>query len=435
MDITRTNIWKKMILYSMIFVGTIVCLTGIQIASALIPTQKLQENMKESADFLCEREAFFRLSENLECSNIDRYADSILLSIAYHFEPEKPLTSVMWSSYYYTAYQNENNNFYDTVKQRLPANQQYLRYWHGSAAVVRFWHLFASLKQIYCFHAILLAVLTVLLIGVLVWKRLYGAAVGILCSLTAVSIWYVPFSLEYTWMFLWMLVAALVAVFLALKGKDQVFFAFFLFVGIVTNWLDFLTTETMTLLLPLLLILYIQKKRAAKELSYGFATGCCGLWGVGYAGMWIMKWVLASIVLSENAMPYVKEHIGERIGIGEKHRPIREMTGALVNNIRCLFPADHGALGIAVAVAIGLILLYLCWVYPKKEQDKRQLLCYAFLGMIPYVRYLVLHDHSYLHYFFTYRAQAAGILAICLIVAQIVDWRCIVSGFRRKKKA
>ncbi|MBE5871746.1 MAG: hypothetical protein E7294_10880 [Lachnospiraceae bacterium] len=435
MNRMRNNIGKKIILYSMIFVVTVLCLTGILAASARIPTEKLQENMKKSAGFLCEREVFFKLSENLECSNIDRYADSILLSIAYHFEPEHPLTSVMNASYYFTEYQNENQNFYESVTKRLPANQQYLRYWHGSAAVVRFLHLFFSLRQIYQLHAVLLAVLALSLIFVLLWHRFFGAATGIVCALTAVSIWYVPFSLEYTWMFLWALIAALAAVVLALKGEEQLFFPFFLIVGIVANWLDFLTTETVTLLIPLLLVLAIKQKKEKENSPFGFVAGCCGLWGIGYACMWITKWVLASIVLSENAMPYVKEHIGERIGIGEEHKALREMAGAIKNNIRCLFPANLGPIGVAVVCAVGIVLLYLCWVYPKKEWDRRLLFCCIFLGVIPYIRYLVLHDHSYLHFFFTYRAQAAGILALGLIVTEIVDWRCIGNGVRRKKKS
>lgn len=47
---------------------------------------------------------------------------------------------------------------------------------------------------------------------------------------------------------------------------------------------------------------------------------------------------------------------------------------------------------------------------------------YAFVGIIPYVRYLVLHNHSYVHFFFTYRAQAATIMALFFILLELVEW-------------
>ena len=35
---------------------------------------------------------------------------------------------------------------------------------------------------------------------------------------------------------------------------------------------------------------------------------------------------------------------------------------------------------------------------------------------VPYARYIILHNHSYIHCFFTYRAQAATVAAAVLII-------------------
>ena len=42
------------------------------------------------------------------------------------------------------------------------------------------------------------------------------------------------------------------------------------------------------------------------------------------------------------------------------------------------------------------------------------LLC-ILLGLVPYLRYTVLENHAYLHYFFTYRAQLVTITALLFI--------------------
>lgn len=103
----------------------------------------------------------------MECSKIDRYADSILLGIAYQYDEKQLLESVMSSAYYYTDWQNENNNLYDAVAQEYEANQQYMRYWQGSNVIVRPLLIFFTLKEIYVLNGIVLALLIVVLLGVL----------------------------------------------------------------------------------------------------------------------------------------------------------------------------------------------------------------------------------------------------------------------------
>lgn len=107
------------------------------VAAALIPRDAIRNNMTESAEFLKDGELFGEKIKGVDGSKIDRYADSILLGIAYQYDSGHPLESVMKSAYYYTEYQNENVNLYDAVTGGYEANQQYMRYWHGSIAVVR----------------------------------------------------------------------------------------------------------------------------------------------------------------------------------------------------------------------------------------------------------------------------------------------------------
>ena len=79
-------------------------------------------------------------------SMIDRYADSILLNIAYNYDSDNPLRSVMLSEYYNVPYQNENINLLDSIGGELTANQQYLGYWHGMTIPVRIMHLFTDIR-------------------------------------------------------------------------------------------------------------------------------------------------------------------------------------------------------------------------------------------------------------------------------------------------
>lgn len=72
-----------------------------------------------------------------------------------------------------------------------------------------------------------------------------------------------------------------------------------------------------------------------------------------------------------------------------------------------------------VGVALIIGYAYLAFVYRGKLKNRRRIVMYLAITCIPYVRYIVLHNHSYLHCFFTYRAQLAVFLAIVLILDEL----------------
>lgn len=407
--------------YPAIFLAVVFFLTGLLVLSAQIPQQAIRENMLESAQFLCDGPLFGTAVEGVEGSRIDRYADSILLGIAWQFDGEKPLASVMEASYYYTEYQNENQNMLDAVSQDLPANQQYLRYWHGSIAILRPLLCIFSLPQIYALHGVVLAALALWLLAELCRKKAFVPAFGMVLGLVMTSSWFVPLSLEYTWTYLVMLAGSIIAVNLAYGGKWQHMGILFLLSGMVTNYLDFLTTETLTLLVPLLLVLWIGRTKTEPR---PFAVKAVFAWGCGYVGMWLAKWLLAAVVLGENVLPYVANHVQERLG-GDLGLSLgRYMTGAVLRNVGCLFPLEYGTLGVLATLALVIFGSYVGYVYQKKAVFWERVVLLAVLGLVPYVRYLVLHNHAWLHCFFTYRAQMAAVLAVVMILEELTDWKC-----------
>lgn len=424
--------------YILVFLIVTVLLLGVLVLSAKIPKSAIKENMQESAVYLCEGELFGMVVEGVNSSKIDRYADSILLAIAYQYDSDKPLTSVMWSSYYHSDFDNENENLLAAVTNDYEANQQYLRYWHGSNAIVRPLLTFLKLKEIYILNGVLLVLLIICLFVILLKHKAYVPAVGIAFGLVLTSAWFVPFSLEYTWTYLLMLLASIIGIRLMFKKRYKSMGVFFLICGMVTNYLDFLTTETLTLTVPLLLMLWVEHKQNRQETtknSFHITGKAVAAWGFGYVGMWMMKWLIASIVLSENVMPYVSEHIGERIGGDLGIGLLQYIFGAIWNNIKCLFPFEYGIIGAFTGIALVIFPVYVGYVYYGKHINKKCVILYTLIGLIPYIRYAVLHNHSYLHCFFTYRAQMATILAVVLILEQLTDGRWTVRAYKRRSKA
>ena len=438
MQANKENI--KNILHSIavnvpVFLISAVILTALLVLCTKIPQSAIRSQMEESAEFLKDSELFGCLLDGVAASKIDRYADSILLNIIWQYDSEDPLASVMSSSYYYTPYQNENENLHDAVFDDKEANQQYLRYWHGSAVYLRPLLTFFNIREIYLANSVLFVVLLLVVFFRLIKRKLTAPAVGLGAGALITGCFFVPFSLEYTWVFLLALVFSAIVLNTSFGEKNKRYLTLFMISGMLTSYFDFLTCETLTLLIPLLIFLYAQKQKKPNGYSpVRLAVGCCISWGAGYVLFWISKWILASLVLKENAIPYVSEHISERLGLEAGGSIISMLVSVLPRNIACLFPLGYGYAGLMAGIVLILAVCYIAFVYRRKDTDKRYIALFAVLGLLPYLRYLVFLNHSYLHFFFTYRAQLATIIALVLILDETVDKELLLRKKQKRSK-
>lgn len=419
---------RTFITRTIVFITAALAMAGLLVLVAMIPKDAIQEKCLESAQYLADNELFGDTLEGIAGSRIDRYADSILLNIAYNYDRLHPLKSVILSAYHFDKYQEENINFLNAVTEDLPANQQYLRYWHGSITIIRPLLTLFSIRQIYILNGIILLFLTAVFLIMTIKQRLYAPAIGMITALISTGCWFVPLSLEYMWTFKVMLIASIVALRISDSSKEKNYAVFFLLTGMITNWLDFLTTETVTLLIPLLIILWTKRTLSYdKDPAYGetwyspvkicIESGIA--WLVGYIGMWLSKWILSAIVLRENVIPYISEHISERLGGDVGISLSGYLTGAITRNIGCLFPFGYGSAGFIIGLILPFAAAYLGFVYRRMDFNLKYVLLYAIVGIIPYVRYLILHNHSYIHFFFTYRAQAATVMAVVFMLSEL----------------
>ena len=442
---------KKISSYILIFLFTLEVLLGLLVLAAMIPRDSIRDNVKESAEYYCDRGLFTRKLEGVNASAVDHYADSILVAIAYQYDEENPLESVMWSSYYNDPSKNENTNLLTAVAEGKEANQQYLRYWHGSNTIVKPLLTCFTVKEIYILNAVAIGLLAIALIMLLVVKKAYTPAAAFALGLIATSVWFVPTTFEYTWNYMLMLIISIIGVAMSFKGKWYGVGYLFLLSGMLTNYFDFLSTETITLTVPLLLMLWIRDKnsldndtkisknenitpRDYKKEILMFAGKNTLLWGIGYVGMWISKWVVAAIVLGENTLPYVTVHISQRLDGDVGLNKFEYIYASLARNIKCLLPFEYGAGGVLLGVGLIVFAFYLGYVHYGKKVDKKYITVYGLSALIPYIRFVVLHNHAYLHYFFTYRAQMATIIAVVFILELLTDRRWLAHGKTKRRK-
>lgn len=415
---------KHMIKYILVFAGTAALCAVLLVSSALIPREAVRENTLRSAGFFMDNDVFWDRIAGVPASRVDNYADTITVDIGWCFDGDDPLGSTMRAEYYTVKSENVRDTFVKGISDDTTEKTEYLRYWHGSSAVSRIMHTFTDISGMHTAAAVLIFTLAAVLLAVLIKYRLYAEAVCSALALISVSLWFVPDSIQNVWCFIIMLAAAPVCVLFAVKGRYESVCTALLISGVVTNFFDFLTVETLTLLFPLILVISIKRRNGGSlkdDLIY--AAKCCALWLGGYCLMWVLKWVCAAVILNIDVLPFIGGHISERMYDRGDNGLISYMIEMLARNIGCLFPFGYTEPGVIAALLLTLGFCFYVFVFRKKAWDKRTVLIFLLLGAVVFIRYFILHNHSYGHYFFTYRAQASVMLAVLLSAAEITGVR------------
>ncbi len=184
----------------------------------------------------------------------------------------------------------------------------------------------------------------------------------------------------------------------------------FLLIGILVAYFDFLTYPVVTLGFPLCAYFLMQKGGSLKErleklLAYSAS------WGIGYAGMWGMKWLIADLTLHTGTIRDAAwSIIGRTEAIGGRSR----MNGGwyvISLNLQEYQWGYYAALGAAVVFLAAALLAAL-----KKGLALRRVLTelcvYFLIFCIPFLWIVVVQHHSALHARFTFRILAVAALAV-----------------------
>ncbi len=399
---------------------TLAILWLILIGTALIPNERIRANMEKSALSYAQKEAFAFTDGRRWNGIADHYADSILLGVAWHMGSDDPLRSSLDTKYYDGEDFGENYGLYLSVTEDAEPNTDYTRYWHGTASVVRVFHLFTDVNGI---KAIGFAALLLLIAGTLGWliyHKHIDLAIILLISLAAVQVWNVRLSVEYQPSFL--IAFALSLVYLLTEKKSDLFM---IVLGVVGGacvcFFDFLTTETLTILLPLSLVTAIR----AKEKRLGdlrknciLYLKCCGAWAASYVSAFFAKWTITSLVTGENAFADAFASVAERIG-GDVQTMDAAVPKSIFSSITANFSAMLGMQTRAeyaktwIIISAVILILFSVWYLFRDHGENKTA---AVLLMIPasgvLIRFLILNNHSFMHNFFTYRALLSAVLAI-----------------------
>lgn len=414
---------RKALLHIGVFAGTIAALWLLLLLAAGIPNENIRGNMEKSALSYRDKDAYEFTRGARYNAVADNYADVILLGVLWNMGNGDPLSASLDTRYYDGGEYGESYGLYLSLYGEKP-NTDYTRYWHGSAALIRPLLLFTDVEGIKLAGFAGILILTVLNIVLLFRKKAGFAAVGLVLSLLGVQIWNVRLSLEYIPPFLVALLMCLLFLMTEKKGNTPLTLLSVV-CGAAIAFFDFLTAETVTILLPLLMVFLIrgQEERLGQRKENLLLTVKCLLaWGISYGMTFLVKWCAASAVLGENKIADALASAGRRVYANETEEHVtalQQLLYAIPANLSALFGGERrvAAGNILVGSLAVLAIAGGVWYLFRAKRACRDIsVLLLILGAAPYLRYLVLSDHSYLHAFFTYRAQCVSILALYGIV-------------------
>ncbi len=409
------------------------------IASACIPRDMIQKQSEISAEYFSKREPFQILIKDYVNAMQDNYSDTVLCDIAYCIDTAHPFSSVIRAEFAQGEYEQAYEGYHATVFEKTEPNQEYGRYWHGSLVFIRPLLTIMPIKTIRLLCGVASLILQMIIVALLIRKKNKGLAICWLLALLLIHPWMLMSSLEYGTAFLVASVASL-GILLKKNDEDADTMPFFAVIGVVTCFVDFLTTETLSFTLPMILLLADRMLKGDKAIcgknhhsfsaKEGFVSiiknGAC--WLVGYLTMFATKIILLGLVAGkEVVISSLDEGIlrlgGEVRNANISTAPVvdfaERFSGSIWHNLACLYPVHSGEMkaGGVWLITFGIILVGLVVVYLLHDRiDSAMFFPMGMVALIPFLRFLVLSNHSYIHFFITYRALMVTIVVFLLFV-------------------
>lgn len=380
----------------------------------LVPQDKMWANATKSSTIFQREGIGGEMIADHEDSRLENLDDSIFIMTAIqeknqHFYEEAVLNE---------HYGSEGLQSYEVLAQLNGLNlvsKSYERYWHGYLIFLKpllMFFDFASIRYIMMGIQLSLCMLIAMVIG-------HNGKSYFLFLVPFIGMWLflnplpLSISLQYNRIFLITLIEILLILIKPKVYSDTSKWPLhFLIVGILTSYFDFLTYPLITYGVPIALLLAIYGTSFKQEFIELVKTATS--WIIGYVGMWSEKWIIASIVLKKNV---IKQAIDEIFlwTADSTSFDIDITSSAAIKRVIMVRP-----LFLAIVVLFAFISLAIVLV--KKRSISVRNLALLLIAAGPFAWYIAISNHTYAHWFFTFREMSVTIYALLMFaICNIYD--------------
>lgn len=369
----------------LLFLSSLLLYYVFLILAYCIPDDLLRKNWTESVNLIASEEKRWAVLSGYSGTKLDTFTDNLMFQRLLNKEGLNPFAASMWID-------------------------GYMRYWFGIIIFLRPLLVLIGYGGIRYLNIFLVFGLFAFTFSAM--KKQLGAAfaTAFLVSLCLIHFWIFPLSLQYTPVYVIMMLAILAIFYL--KEKNKLYQAnmilLFLMIGSLTNYFDLLTAPLLTFGMPFVTYFILENQesitRPLQNYLISVKTGLA--WLGGYAITWIAKWLLASAVLRDNIVKYALNQILVRTGGTEDE--VLHISEIVKRLLQTMFPSK---VMILLGVIFAVWLVFLAFRH-KPLRDLLSLTPLLFIAVLPFGWFFVLQNHNQHHFYFTYRILAISVFAV-----------------------
>lgn len=289
--------------------------------------------------------------------------------------------------------------------------EEYSRYWHGYVVVLRFLLLFFNYYEI----RIINGISQTLLFCAILYLILKHKGIKYALALATSYILLMPAALAQCLQYSWIYYITFLALLIYLKFKSYLeekerYIYFFLLLGAITIYLDLLTYPLVTWGLLIVWWLLLQEKEESIVGNILKVIFSAIAWIMGYAVMWIGKWIVGSLVLRENLFQRaISEALLWTVDEGENAITISDRFQTLYLNWEMY------------AYKLYFIILFVWILYVvirgiRGYIGDTRIPALLLVGFSSFVWYMVLAGHATMHHIFTHKTFGVSIAAFLGII-------------------
>ena len=322
----------------------------------------------------------------------------------------------------------QNRDYYNPIQAAMSINQ-YPRYWHGYQVLLRPLTVVFQVQELRYLGMLTFHLLFFWSAWLMAKKTKPLYAMFYVLTVASGYVVFLPVCFQFLTTFLVLFVSLIVLLRRYDKNKPLPavkWMLYFFVVGMVENFFDFLTYPILTLGIPLVLLLWLRVRDEQADFrgNFWFMFKASLSWFFGYALTWISKWLLSAAILGVRYFWRTMSVVQYRLE-GSVEEPL-DRIGTIQRNLKAWLNVQDGGVISWSKIALLILIVAVVLIIWRKLKDWKAVGAYLpilFVAAYPYIWYLVMSNHSQIHYWYTYRAQLAALFAGLVFLAAILRER------------
>lgn len=414
---------------------TVLLCIACNAAAPLIDTPAMRQNAAQGAAMLHDQYPIPQMVGGFKSAQLDNYTAVLMVKTAAYTGEETWLHKAfggLRTDMPITGGQSEWDAYCTYADGSLSPTQglSYTRYWHGYTLPLRILLCVLNLANIQMLLFFVQLALMMCTVHLMIRRGLSRAVPAFFTAYFLMMPFALGVCVQYATASLPMLIFSIALLLWDERIDSAVGIpVFFAVAGIITNFVDLLTFPLVTLGFPLTLLILLRLRRGDSLMQLLVLSFlCCMGWGLGFGGMWALKWVITAACFGWDRLHTIISQIFLRVGADSGGVSFTRMSVLKMNLDVILGKASYLLILALTALAsvlpsIGSALKEKCLCFNVRA------LALLFPAAVSLAWYIVMANHSYDHTYFTYRSLTIGVFAgmACL--------SCLTDSLLYKKEA